>query len=97
MHISGEPAQVVAPNHLQPPPRRRYGMAVAILIVLAATLLRLAFFPSLGMRVAFITFFPALMLAALYGGLRAGLLATCLSAVIADYFWMFQHFTVYHI
>ena len=63
-------------------------MAVAILIVLAATLLRLAFFPSLGMRVAFITFFPALMLAALYGGLRAGLLATCLSAVIADYFWM---------
>ena len=28
------------------------------------------------------------MFAALYGGLRAGLLATVLSAIIADYFWI---------
>ena len=28
------------------------------------------------------------MLAALYGGLRAGLLATALSALVADYFWI---------
>jgi len=63
-------------------------MAVAIAIVLAATLLRLILLPAPGMRVAFVTFYPAVMLAALYGGLRAGLLATFLSAAIADYFWI---------
>ncbi len=67
---------------------QRYGMVAAIAIVLAATLLRTVFLPGLGTRVAFITFYPAIMLAALYGGLRAGLLATFLSAAIADYFWM---------
>ena len=36
----------------------------------------------------FLTFYPAVILAALYGGLRAGLLATVLSALIVDYFWM---------
>ena len=65
---------------------RRYGAAVGI--VLAATLLRLVLLPDLGTGYAFITFYPALMLAALYGGLRAGLLATFLSAAMADYFWM---------
>ena len=40
------------------------------------------------MGFAFITFYPAVMLAALYGGLRAGMLATLLSAAAADYFWM---------
>ena len=33
-------------------------------------------------------FYPAVMLAALYGGLRAGLLATVLSGALASYFWM---------
>ena len=33
-------------------------------------------------------FYPAVMLAALYGGSRAGLLATALSAILADYFWI---------
>ncbi len=61
---------------------------VAILLVLAATLLRLVFLQSLGTSVAFITFYPAVMIAGLYGGLRAGMLATLLSAAAADYFWM---------
>jgi len=61
---------------------------VAILLVLAATLLRLGFLQSLGASVAFITFYPAVMIAALHGGLRAGMLATLLSAAAADYFWM---------
>ena len=63
-------------------------MVAAIAIVLAATLLRTVFLSGLGTRVALITFYPAIMLAALCGGLRAGLLATFLSAAIADYFWM---------
>jgi PAS domain S-box-containing protein len=61
---------------------------VAILLVLAATLLRLRLLQGLGMGFAFITFYPAVMLAALYGGLRAGMLATLLSAATADYFFM---------
>ena len=64
----------------------RYGVALAI--TLAAAAVRLAFLPSLGMRATFVTFYPAVMLAALYGGLRAGLLATVLSALLADYFWI---------
>jgi K+-sensing histidine kinase KdpD len=40
------------------------------------------------MRVVFVTFYPAVMLAALYGGLRAGLLASLLSAPVVDYFWI---------
>ena len=61
---------------------------VAIVLVLAATVLRLVFLQGLGTGFAFITFYPAVMLAALYGGLRAGLLATLLSAAAADYFLM---------
>ena len=61
---------------------------VAIIVVLAATALRLVFLQGLGTGFAFITFYPAVMLAALYGGLRAGMLATLLSAAAADYFLM---------
>ena len=61
---------------------------VAVILVLAATVLRLAFLQSLGMGFVFITFYPAVMLAALYGGLRAGVLATLLSGAVADYFWI---------
>jgi PAS domain S-box-containing protein len=85
--IFRKPAQP-APEDQDAPPRRIRDMAVAVAIVLAAALLRLVFLPGLGMRVAFITFYPAIMLAALYGGLRAGVLATLLSAGIADWFWM---------
>jgi PAS domain S-box-containing protein len=43
---------------------------------------------ALGTRNVYVTFYPAVVLAALYGGLRAGLLATLLSAFIVDYFWI---------
>ncbi len=69
-------------------PQQRYVMAAAVAIVLTATFLRLAFLQNMEMRNAFITFYPAVMLAALYGGLRAGAVATILSGLIADYFWM---------
>ena len=66
----------------------RYGYGVAVAIVLAATAVRFALSPALGMSSPFLTFYPAVILAALYGGLRAGGLTTVLSALIADYFWM---------
>ena len=46
------------------------------------------FLQALETRFTFITFYPAVVLAALYGGLRAGTLATLLAAALADYFWM---------
>lgn len=68
----------------------QYYYGVTIAIVTAAAIVRLVFFQELGMRVAFITFFPAVMIAALYGGLRAGFLAIVLSSLLADYFWIGQ-------
>jgi PAS domain S-box-containing protein len=65
-----------------------YGYGVAIAIVLASAAGRLVFLPGLGTRVTFLTCYPAVILAALYGGLRAGLLTTVLSAIIANYFWV---------
>jgi PAS domain S-box-containing protein len=67
---------------------RRYRYGVAVAIVIAAAALRLAFLSSLGTRAIYSTFYPAVILAAMYGGLMPGLLAAGLSAFIADYFWM---------
>jgi len=68
--------------------RESYRYAMAVVLVLAATAVRMAFLQSIQMRHVFVTFYPAVMLAALYGGGRAGLLATALSALSADYFWI---------
>ncbi|MGO9200234.1 MAG: histidine kinase dimerization/phosphoacceptor domain -containing protein [Limisphaerales bacterium] len=68
--------------------RESYRYAMAVVLVLAATAVRMAFLQGIGMRHVFVTFYPAVMLAALYGGGRAGLLATALSALSADYFWI---------
>jgi PAS domain S-box-containing protein len=65
-----------------------YRYAVAVTMVVTATTVRLAFLQSLGLRATFITFYPAVILAALAGGLGPGLLATLLSAFLANYFWM---------
>ncbi len=64
---------------------RPYG--VALVAVGTAAAARVAFLGILGARVPYLTFFPAVMVAALYGGLPAGLFATALSAVAASY-WM---------
>ena len=77
---------------LFPPERKslpeRYSYGVAIAIVITATAVRFALSAALGKSSPFLTFYPAVILAALYGGLRAGLLTTVLSALIADYFWI---------
>ena len=57
-------------------------------MVLAAGAIRLTFLPALGTQAPFVTFFPAVMLASIYGGLRSGLLATALSAIFVAYFWI---------
>jgi K+-sensing histidine kinase KdpD len=66
---------------------------LAIVVVIAATVIRLVFLGSLGTGVAFNTFYPAVMVAALYGGLWAGLLATALSAIAANFFFHCAYLT----
>jgi PAS domain S-box-containing protein len=64
-----------------PSPWARYGLAVAC--VLGAVALRAALYPAVGGGLPFLTFFPAIIAAALYGGLGPGLLAVVLSTVAA--------------
>lgn len=65
-----------------------YRDAIAAVMVLAAGTVRLSFLSAMGTQAPFVTFYPAIMLASIYGGLRSGLLATALSALFADYFWI---------
>jgi PAS domain S-box-containing protein len=75
------------PRREQPHPSI-YRYLVAVVAVIAAIALRLTFLSSLGTQSPFLTFYPAVVIAALYGGLWAGLLATLLSGLAADYFWI---------
>ena len=63
-------------------------LAVVIATTAAAVIVRLVFLQALGTQVAFITFYPAVIISALYGGFWPGLLAAVFSAVLADYFWI---------
>ncbi len=58
---------------------------MALLIVAAASALRIAVFSELGRATAYLTYYPAVVLAALFGGLYAGLLATSVSALLCFY------------
>jgi signal transduction histidine kinase/CheY-like chemotaxis protein len=60
---------------------------VAILIIAGASAIREAFFGGLGRGTAYLTYYPAVVLAALYGGLPSGLLATTVSAFLS-FFWI---------
>ncbi len=64
-----------------------YGVAV---LAVAASLLTRAYVlqPVMDGKAVFLTFFPAVMIAAYFGGFRPGTLATVLSAVAADYFFI---------
>jgi PAS domain S-box-containing protein len=59
---------------------------VAVLATVLALLVRWPLWPVLGNDIPYMTFFPAIMAAAYYGGLWPGLLATTLSALGALYF-----------
>jgi PAS domain S-box-containing protein len=61
---------------------------LGVIVVLAAALLRVWPLQNMGTHLAYITFYPAVALAALYGGRVSGLLATVLSALVV-YVWQF--------
>jgi PAS domain S-box-containing protein len=61
---------------------------VAVLIAILAAAIRWQFLGVLELRAVFLTFYPAVVVASLYGGFAAGLLATLVSAALADYFWI---------
>src|SRR5262245_42453365 len=72
-----------------PDSRTVRGIVVAVAVVAVAAALRAALTPLIGSdSVPFITFYPAIALAALYGGVAQGLIATVLAAVIANYAWV---------
>lgn len=73
-----------------PSPSKRWRHALAALLIVAiASAIRAEFFADLGRGTPYVTCFPAVALAALYGGLLSGLLATVVSAWLCFY-WI-QH------
>lgn len=62
-------------------------MAVVVLPIAVATSLREWVFGDLGRGLPFILFFPCVLLAAVYGGLTAGILSTLVSAGVV-FFWI---------
>ena len=63
----------------------RFVVAVAVIVLAAA--LRIWPLPILGGRLVWLTFYPAVTIAAAYGGFSAGLLAAVLSCVTAVFLW----------
>src|SRR5438132_4503375 len=64
---------------------RRVAYSVAVLAPAISLLIRWPLQPVLGDAVPHMTFFPAVMVAAYFGGFGPGLLATVLSAIAANY------------
>ena len=64
----------------------QYAFAVAVTVL--ATLLRSELTPLWGLALPLITFYPAIVASAWFGGFGPGLMTTLLSAVIAEHFWM---------
>ncbi len=60
---------------------------VAIALIAGAAALRLWPLQVLGSRLTWLTFYPAVIVAALYGGFSAGLLGTILSCLTMLYLW----------
>ena len=67
----------------------RYGVAVGMVILAFA--LRYWIFGALEHRFPFIFFVPAAMIAAWYGGMAPGLLATIAGLMLGDYFFLSDH------
>ncbi len=59
---------------------------ITIVVIAAATGLRIWPLGALELRIPWVTFYPAVMATALYGGFSSGMLATVLSALVV-YFW----------
>ena len=63
-------------------------LAIALTIVIAAVAVRLVFLRALEFRAPYTTFYPAVMIATLFCGFSAGILAIFLSALMVIYFWI---------
>ncbi len=59
---------------------------VTIVIIVAAACLRIWPLGGLELRIPWVTFYPAVMAAALYGGFSSGMLATVLTVLVV-FFW----------
>jgi PAS domain S-box-containing protein len=75
-------------NRSSPERRALFRYGISILVVALALLVRLPFQGLFGAEVPFLFFFPAIVFAGWYGGLGPGLLATGLSVLAANYFFM---------
>ena len=64
------------------------GYAVAAAVVAASVLFRFSVSPWLGMKVPYLQFFPAILVAGWYGGFGPGAIATALSMLAAMYFFL---------
>ncbi len=62
---------------------------VTIALILIASALRVWPLHPLGIRVPWLTYYPAVILSALYGGLFAGLFGTTLASLVILYMWPF--------
>lgn len=71
---------------LMTPLKRLSPYGIAVVLTLAAFLVRLAILPHIGSSTPFITFFLAVLLTTLNGGARPGLFCVALSAVASLYF-----------
>ncbi len=67
-------------------PALRYG--VAVIVVLAAFVIRYAIYGDFQNRLVFTFFVPAAVIAVWYGGLGPGIAATVLGLLLGDYFFM---------
>ena len=70
--------------------RARIAYGIAVLGPALSLLLRWPLWPVLGDHLPNMTFLPAVALAAYFGGIWPGMLATLLSAVAADTFVLYQ-------
>lgn len=64
---------------------RRYGLAVVV--VAFAAVLRIWPLQALGSSLVWLTFYPAVVVVAIYGGLGAGLFAVGLACLVARFLW----------
>lgn len=68
---------------------------LTVALVITAAVVRALFLQTLGDSNPFVTFFIAVLLAAMYGGFKAGLVATFVSAILADFLWIEPKYTFY--
>jgi PAS domain S-box-containing protein len=72
-------------SHVTPFTWKRLVITLSLLTI--ASLLRIWPLGSLGSTLAWLTFYPAVMVISVYGGLWSGLLGTALTCIITNFFW----------